>query len=72
MTLGKPWVLDPVGCGATAYRTAACVQLLACKPTVVRGNASEIMALAGAAGNWLDGLLLPGACYSLSGVTCIH
>ena len=27
-----------------------CAQLLALKPTVVRGNASEILALAGAAG----------------------
>nr|BCL66079.1 hydroxyethylthiazole kinase [Volvox africanus] len=47
--LGKPWVLDPVGCGATPVRTASCLELLACKPTVVRGNASEILALAGAA-----------------------
>ena len=48
---GKPWVLDPVGCGATQYRTRACVQMLGCKPTVVRGNGSEILALAGAAGS---------------------
>ena len=48
--LGKPWVLDPVGCGATPYRTAACAALLRRKPAVVRGNASEVMALAGAAG----------------------
>jgi hydroxyethylthiazole kinase len=44
---GKPWVLDPVGCGATAYRTAAARELLALRPTLVRGNASEILALAG-------------------------
>eukprot|EP00877_Chromochloris_zofingiensis_P014836 jgi/Chrzof1/9606/Cz04g09140.t1 len=50
VALGKPWVLDPVGCGATTYRTAACVAMLKLKPTVVRGNASEIMSLAGAAG----------------------
>jgi hydroxyethylthiazole kinase len=48
--LNKPWVLDPVGCGATTYRTAACVNMLKLQPTVVRGNASEILALAGAAG----------------------
>lgn len=48
--LGKPWVLDPVGCGATTYRTRCCVQLLKCNPTVVRGNSSEILALSGAAG----------------------
>lgn len=49
--LGKPWVLDPVGCGATPVRTAACAALLGCRPTVVRGNASEVMAMAGAGGN---------------------
>lgn len=84
-SLGMPWVLDPVGAGATPYRTKvksalglqllvpspptltspssvswlnprasgclvqACLDLLAMGPTVVRGNASEIMALAGAA-----------------------
>lgn len=50
VALGKPWVLDPVGCGATTYRTAACVNMLKLQPAVVRGNASEILALAGAAG----------------------
>lgn len=50
VALQKPWVLDPVGCGATTYRTAACVNMLKLQPTVVRGNASEILALAGAAG----------------------
>lgn len=49
-SLGKPWVMDPVGCGATAYRTRACLDLMRCRPTVVRGNGSEILALAGAAG----------------------
>lgn len=43
---GKPWVLDPVGAGATPYRDQALSQLLAMRPTVVRGNASEIMSLA--------------------------
>ncbi|AXS39404.1 hydroxyethylthiazole kinase [Breoghania sp. L-A4] len=47
---GKPWVLDPVGCGATAYRTEVATRLAALKPTLIRGNASEIMALAGASG----------------------
>ncbi|WP_181701922.1 hydroxyethylthiazole kinase [Chthonobacter albigriseus] len=45
--LGKPWVLDPVGAGATRYRTRAAADLLALKPTVVRGNASEVLAIAG-------------------------
>jgi len=48
--LGKPWVLDPVGCGATAYRTGIAVELAALGPAVIRGNASEIMSLAGASG----------------------
>ena len=42
---GKPWVLDPVGCGATAHRNEQCAMLMERRPTVVRGNASEIMAL---------------------------
>ena len=47
-TQGTPWVLDPVAVGATGYRRDIGAQLLARNPTVVRGNASEIMALAGA------------------------
>ncbi|MDJ0930168.1 hydroxyethylthiazole kinase [Breoghania sp.] len=47
---GKPWVLDPVGCGATPYRTETARSLALLKPTVIRGNASEIIALAGASG----------------------
>ncbi len=43
----KPWVLDPVAAGATAFRRDATARLLALKPTVIRGNASEILALAG-------------------------
>ena len=46
---GKPWVLDPVAHFATNFRRRAVDALLALKPTVIRGNASEIMALAGAA-----------------------
>lgn len=42
-----PWVLDPVAVGATAYRQQSCKQLLALKPDIIRGNASEILALAG-------------------------
>lgn len=44
--LGKPWVLDPVGAGATNYRNHTLSALLAYKPIVIRGNASEILALA--------------------------
>ena len=45
---GKPWVLDPVAVGATALRRDAGARLLALKPAIIRGNASEIIALAGA------------------------
>lgn len=47
---GIPVVLDPVGAGATPYRNASIELLLkTALPTVVRGNASEIMSVAGAA-----------------------
>ena len=47
-----PIVLDPVGCGATAYRTTVALGLLqAARPSVIRGNASEIRALARCAGS---------------------
>ncbi|MEO1027251.1 MAG: hydroxyethylthiazole kinase [Pseudomonadota bacterium] len=46
-----PWVLDPVAHFATPYRAKAALDLLALKPTIVRGNASEIIALAGGAGS---------------------
>ena len=45
---GIPIVFDPVGAGATAFRTRTCLSLIdQAAPTVIRGNASEIMALAG-------------------------
>ncbi|MFV0417202.1 MAG: hydroxyethylthiazole kinase [Dysgonomonas sp.] len=41
-----PIILDPVGAGATPYRTRVCKQIIEeCKPSIIRGNASEIMAL---------------------------
>jgi len=42
----KPWVLDPVGAGATPYRNELLSKLLQFQPSVIRGNASEIMSLA--------------------------
>ena len=43
---GIPIVLDPVGAGATSLRTDAALTLInQCHPTIIRGNASEIMAL---------------------------
>lgn len=47
--LGKPWVLDPVGCGATPYRTRVSEELAALRPAVIRANAGEVQSLAGAA-----------------------
>ena len=45
-----PTVLDPVGAGATPYRNDSIRLLLAqAMPTVIRGNASEIMSVAGSA-----------------------
>lgn len=47
---GIPTVLDPVGAGATPYRNQAIDSLLAlAAPSVIRGNGSEIMSVAGAA-----------------------
>ena len=47
---GIPVVLDPVGAGATRYRNESVELLLSTAlPTVVRGNGSEIMSVAGAA-----------------------
>ena len=48
--LGKPWVIDPVGVGASKARTDTAVELIThYKPTIVRCNASEIMVLHGSA-----------------------
>ena len=44
--LQKPWVLDPVGIGMSELRTKILLQLKDFKPTIIRGNASEIIALA--------------------------
>ena len=45
-TVGVPWILDPVGAGATPYRQAAAIALARLRPTVIRGNGSEILTLA--------------------------
>jgi hydroxyethylthiazole kinase len=47
----KPVVLDPVGCGASTLRTETSRQIaLAANKLIIRGNASEIIALAGEKG----------------------
>lgn len=43
---GKPWVVDPVGIGVGGLRTSLLLGFRTDKPTIVRGNASEIIALA--------------------------
>ncbi|OSQ40547.1 hydroxyethylthiazole kinase [Thalassospira mesophila] len=52
----KPWVLDPVAHFATAFRRDTTADLLKLRPTIIRGNASEIIALAGgqSAGQGVD------------------
>ncbi len=48
---GTPWVLDPVAAGALAWRTELAHELLGLgRPAIIRGNASEVLALAGGAG----------------------
>ena len=47
---GIPVVLDPVGAGATPYRNQALTELIInAAPSIIRGNASEIMSVAGLA-----------------------
>ena len=41
-----PWVLDPVGIGLSELRTKILLQFKDFKPAIIRGNASEIIALA--------------------------
>ncbi|MDB5510345.1 MAG: hydroxyethylthiazole kinase [Hyphomicrobiales bacterium] len=47
---GTPWVLDPVGAGGTQFRDHVIQKLLRHRPAIIRGNASEIMAVANACG----------------------
>ncbi len=44
---GTPWVLDPVAIGSLSVRTGLAHQLAALRPRIIRGNASEVLALAG-------------------------
>ena len=47
----RPWVLDPVAAGVLPWRTSIATRLLTdSRPAIVRGNASEVIALAGGAG----------------------
>ena len=44
--VGKPWVIDPVGIGIGKQRSDLLLKVKQYKPTIIRGNASEIIALA--------------------------
>ena len=46
-----PFLLDPVGAGATAYRTEVSERLMRRRPTVIKGNAGEIGVLSGIGGD---------------------
>lgn len=48
--LESPWLLDPTAVGPAPARTSLARQLLDERPVIVRGNASEILALAGGPG----------------------
>lgn len=46
-SLGHPVVIDPVGVASSSYRRSLCLKLIEeCHPTCIRGNVSEIKALA--------------------------
>lgn len=72
---GTPWVLDPVAVGSLRWRTSLVHELLSSgKPAIVRGNASEVLAVAGGGGGrGVDSLdapeqaTLPARGLSLSG-----
>lgn len=54
---GIPVVLDPVGAGATAYRSQAALDLLqVIKPSIIKGNGAEIGSLAGLKGIRISGV----------------
>ena len=43
---GTPWVLDPVAAGVTRFRSANAARLLAERPSALRANAAEVLAVA--------------------------
>jgi hydroxyethylthiazole kinase len=58
-----PVVLDPVGCGATQFRTDATQELMReISPAIIRGNASEIRSIVcnSAGGKGVDSIDTPG------------
>ncbi len=65
----RPWVLDPVAVGAMSFRTDLAAELLEHRPAVVRGNSSEVLSLAGAAGagRGVDSTVSSDAAVSVAG-----
>lgn len=54
---GRPWVLDPVGAGISGLRTGIVRELIGiAPPAIIRGNASEIKAVAGGTGGSTRGI----------------
>jgi len=66
---GTPWVLDPVAVGVLPVRTALASELLSYAPTAIRGNASEVIALAGlgAGGRGVDAVDTPDSALAAAG-----
>ncbi|MDK6804690.1 hydroxyethylthiazole kinase [Aerococcus sp. UMB7834] len=64
---GKPWILDPVAVGMGGLRTELLRGMQEAKPTIIKGNASEIMGLAKA---W--GLLGKEQTVANKGVDSLH
>ena len=50
----RPWLLDPVAAGVLTFRDDLIKRLLRHRPGIIRGNASEIIAVARAAGLAVD------------------
>jgi len=53
---GVPWVLDPVAVGVMRYRSQLARDLLAHRPSAIRGNGSEIISLEGSADGMAHGV----------------
>ncbi|KAJ6945580.1 hydroxyethylthiazole kinase-like [Populus alba x Populus x berolinensis] len=49
-------VLDPVAAGASGFRLKACLELVGLRPSVIRGNGSEIIAPSKASGGTTKGV----------------
>src|SRR5580704_8061969 len=71
---GKPWVLDPIAAGGLPWRGQVAAELLRFKPAAVRGNASEIIGLAGLGGaaRGVDSAASPAAAVPAAGDLLAH